>query len=721
MGKIASHDRIRAEAKRTQQQVERVQEIHTVVEKVANDTMTRMKSFSAQNKPAEELWKRVPPLKELLNTLPPPPAATTRIWIEAASGVDTEGHHQWTCYVYAKTPPDSDDTTVSTWTMTIGFQRDNVKVVEATGNPKWQAVNVDIKIPGEVTLTTAGMKSHVPKQKCRGARVHLATIVLRDKPELQRATTVQQIFTAARGDLLNPAFNYLFYHTTQITIRKINLPPGALPEPEALGVADAGVGYSTNAAPQQQPKSKARIGANGEGSLMVSPVMANLTGKLLHGFGGMHGGRLSEARLGVSSCAVGSLFLFAGGQGPLGRVVETVDIYDAKKREWRVARLQSPRKYISAVGTDSGKAFFGGGQSSPGVGGTSDVVDVYNSQRDTWSHIRLSQARMSLAGAAVLDTVVFGGGIRDRTRTGQFKWSDRVDIFDARSERLIGSGQLSVPRGRLAAVSLGSFILFAGGMGSNGVDATVDIFDTKSQTWDIGVLSQARQYLAAATSGNQAFFAGGYICESSPCKHGAQDRSDVVDVFDYDMITGRTKWKFSTLSEARSNLAGLSVSGRLAVFAGGTARADPSSFFADPECVQNCVAWDTKRHGREENQDENNKIQYATVKRTLRKVSTKPIGVRSYAVDVNMPGCRHTIHAELSQSRAGLHGSAMLDPGDPSEETILIVIGGGEIRTKWRIPTNLAGADYVSDHVDVLRAHTKHCMVSNLNTLKIFN
>lgn len=64
------------------------------------------------------------------------------------------------------------------------------------------------------------------------------------------------------------------------------------------------------------------------------------------------------------------------------------------------------------------------------------------------------------------------------------------------------------------------------------------------------------------------------------------------------------------------------MSGRLAVFAGGTARADPSSFFADPECVQNCVAWDTKRHGREENQDENNKIQYATVKRTLRKVST---------------------------------------------------------------------------------------------------
>lgn len=61
--------------------------------------------------------------------------------------------------------------------------------MEATGNPKWQAVNVDIKIPGEVTLTTAGMKSHVPKQKCRGARVHLATIVLRVRtgPQLHKA------------------------------------------------------------------------------------------------------------------------------------------------------------------------------------------------------------------------------------------------------------------------------------------------------------------------------------------------------------------------------------------------------------------------------------------------------------------------------------------------------------------------------------------------------
>ena len=51
---------------------------------------------------------------------------------------------------------------------------------------------------------------------------------------------------------------------------------------------------------------------------------------------------------------------------------------------------------------------------------------------------------------------------------------------------------------------------------------------------------------------------------------------------------------------------------------------------------------------------------------------------------------------------------------------MLIVLGGGEIRTKWRLPHNLAGADFVSDRVDVLRAHTKECMVANLNTLKVF-
>ena len=62
---------------------------------------------------------------------------------------------------------------------------------------------------------------------------------------------------------------------------------------------------------------------------------------------------------------------------------------------------------------------------------------------------------------------------------------------------------MTMPRGRLAAAALDPYILFAGGFGPNGVEATVDIFDVRDGSWDMAELSQARQYLAAATSGNQ--------------------------------------------------------------------------------------------------------------------------------------------------------------------------------------------------------------------------
>ena len=102
-------------------------------------------------------------------------------------------------------------------------------------------------------------------------------------------------------------------------------------------------------------------------------------------------------------------------------------------------------------------------------------------------------------------------------------------------------------------------------------------------------------------------------------------------------------------------------------------------------------------------------------------MSAKPLPFRSYAVDVMMPGCSHVIQAELYQSRAGLSGAAVADPADPSGNTMLLVLAGGEIRTKWRLPDNLAGADFVTDAVDVLRASTKNCKVVSLNTMKEFH
>ncbi|KAJ2725736.1 hypothetical protein GGI07_001104 [Coemansia sp. Benny D115] len=71
------------------------------------------------------------------------------------------------------------------------------------------------------------------------------------------------------------------------------------------------------------------------------------------------------------------------------------------------------------------------------------------------------------------------------------------------------------------------------------------------------MLSVARSYIAAASAGQYALFAGGRLQDST--------YTDVVDI--YDKSTG--KWTVAHLSSPRSSIGAGSVGGRYAVFAGG--------------------------------------------------------------------------------------------------------------------------------------------------------
>ena len=83
-------------------------------------------------------------------------------------------------------------------------------------------------------------------------------------------------------------------------------------------------------------------------------------------------------------------------------------------------------------------------------------------------------------------------------------------------------------------------VLFGGGIFYSGnswiYSNTVDIYDTASGTWSTATLSQGRQYLSAATAGNQVLFAGG-SSSSGP--------SNVVDIYtlqSYPTITSTKAW-----------------------------------------------------------------------------------------------------------------------------------------------------------------------------------
>src|SRR5205814_1281251 len=82
---------------------------------------------------------------------------------------------------------------------------------------------------------------------------------------------------------------------------------------------------------------------------------------------------------------------------------------------------------------------------------------------------------------------------------------------------------LSEARAALAAGSVGTRALFAGGMAGDVPSGAVDVYDAASGQWTTAALSQARWPLAAATVGTKALFAGGV---------GTNGPSSAVDIYD---------------------------------------------------------------------------------------------------------------------------------------------------------------------------------------------
>ncbi|MAG63439.1 hypothetical protein CMO84_07950 [Candidatus Woesearchaeota archaeon] len=101
---------------------------------------------------------------------------------------------------------------------------------------------------------------------------------------------------------------------------------------------------------------------------------------------------------------------------------------DSSKPTWSTATISQAR-ILLAVTTVGSTALFAGGswQDSDGTWHASDVVDLYDATTNTWGTATLSQARTELAATTVGSTALFAGGSwRDSSTSGQ---SDVVDLY----------------------------------------------------------------------------------------------------------------------------------------------------------------------------------------------------------------------------------------------------------------------------------------------------
>ena len=121
-----------------------------------------------------------------------------------------------------------------------------------------------------------------------------------------------------------------------------------------------------------------------------------------------------------------------------------------------------------------------------------------------------------------------------------------------------GASALSSARSYLAGASVGEYALFAGGTSNISIDySTLDAYNTSLTHSTPTTLSTARRALAGASVGNYVLFAGGSTTSSDT-------RSAVVDAYN----TSLTRSTPTALRTARSFPVGASVGG-YALLAGG--------------------------------------------------------------------------------------------------------------------------------------------------------
>ena len=130
-----------------------------------------------------------------------------------------------------------------------------------------------------------------------------------------------------------------------------------------------------------------------------------------------------------------------------------------------------------------------------------------------------------------------------------------VDVYNA-ATGIWSTASLSQARGGAAATSTGEVAYFGGGYASGGTESDrVNVYDARTDSWSTASLSQARVGLAAASAGGKVLFAGGWT---------GFDYVNRVDIL--DTTTG--VWSTAALSQKRAYLAGASVGDRV-LFAGG--------------------------------------------------------------------------------------------------------------------------------------------------------
>lgn len=174
------------------------------------------------------------------------------------------------------------------------------------------------------------------------------------------------------------------------------------------------------------------------------------------------GRALRSARKNPAATTVEGFALVAGG----GQYSSVVDTYDESiTRIDTTKNLRKAREMLAATTVKKCALFFGGDTSSTSDTNIVDAYDASLTRIDTVEN--LSDTKTGPAATTLEDFAICAGGLKKISGQTSFTSVASVDAYDASLVRQ-SAHPLSVARGELAAYTLESFAVFAGGsMGTN--------------------------------------------------------------------------------------------------------------------------------------------------------------------------------------------------------------------------------------------------------------
>lgn len=261
----------------------------------------------------------------------------------------------------------------------------------------------------------------------------------------------------------------------------------------------------------------------------------------------------------TSASYQGKIYLISGTNGGNSIAHNSVDVINPTTTALDTT-LYMPKGvgYAQAVAGDSGLYVAGGFRpSSSNVYVGTKYFQVY--KNGAWSiDSSLASGVMNHAMVKVGNKIIIAGGLKEilwnSSNEAETVFTDSVSIYDEATGQWSYT-KLSQPRGYIAVATDGNIAMFAGGIsGINKTSKVIDIYNASTNKWSVDSLSVPRGGACGAYVNGEFVFAGGIV-------NGTQHTTR-IDIYDGSL------WSIAYLSSARYG-AQAAVVGNNIVFAGG--------------------------------------------------------------------------------------------------------------------------------------------------------